>query len=224
MCKYVHVKICFSAKCVSTPSHCIGCEILKDFQQNNWDGTSLIWSTFEPFSMCRFCSFSKELCQRSHDLHWDVVLGKAKKTQKTSHLSALNDPTTLIFGIICPIRVQRYIFNVFIATKVNKKIAFLQLNWVSLQSIQHRQPCHLSLPVVSTAGWQQRGSLWGGGWVRWRGTWTSATQWTSWSYMGWWTKRRRFLGAWFWRMKDFRFQVGFYKSMRWINHTWEGPV
>lgn len=135
VCKYVHVKICFSAKCASTPSHCIGCEILKDLQQNYWDGTSLIWLTFEPFSMCCFCSFSKELCQWSHDLHWDVVLGKAKK--KKSHLLALNDPTALIFGIIRPIRVQRYILNVFIAMKVNKKIAFLQLDRVSLSRCQY---------------------------------------------------------------------------------------
>lgn len=151
--------------------------------------------------------------------------GKDKKKKK-SHLSAHNDPTALIFGTIYPIRVKQYIWNVFITTKVNKKISSVQLNWVSLQSIQHRQPCHLSLLVASTAGWQQRGSLWGGGGVRWRGTWTFATQWTSWSYKGWWTKRRRFLGVWFWRIKDFSVwkHVGFHKSMCWINHTWEGPV
>lgn len=47
--------------------------------------------------------------------------------------------------------------------------------------------------------------------------------------MGWWTKRRTFLADWFWKIfisvskKRFKY-VFFYKSMCWVNHTWEGPV
>lgn len=51
-------------------------------------------------------------------------------------------------------------------------------------------PSRLFLLVKSTTGFRRRAALESVGSVQWKATWICATQWTSWSYRGSWTRRR----------------------------------